>query len=213
MKKWVLKTNNGQYLCHGYEEDTTTLRFKCGLLEESNLIFSEDKTELQELVDNWNKDACEALQVKPTLVEFMVDEVKEDQSKLTNAEKYTTKEDRLQAFYEMCDKNMFKDCGGGDVCRRCKYKETCGGAHNQANAILSWLEDEVEDIPYEVTRTYTKTIIVNAVSKDEARRFAEKRFKELEETKTIKEASLKHEFGSDKIIPDLSYLRSKILKF
>jgi tRNA(Ile)-lysidine synthase TilS/MesJ len=121
---------------------------------------------------------------------------------MKNSEKYLTKEDRLQAFYEMCDRNFFRGGKGKETCKLCKYRETCGHATNRANAILSWLEDEVEDIPYEITRTYTKTIILKAVSEDEARRFANRKFKELEETNTIKEASLKCK-SVDKVVPDL----------
>jgi hypothetical protein len=116
---------------------------------------------------------------------------------MKNSEKYTTIEDRLRAFNEMCHRYR------GDLNHDgCKYKEMCI-RESQKSGILAWLEDEVEEIPYKITRTYTKTITLQASSKAEAHRFANEKFKELAETKTIKEASLEYVSTADKVVPDL----------
>jgi hypothetical protein len=190
MKTWVLKTNKGQYLCYGSIDGEYVLRYKYHLLKESNIVFDSDKERLQKIADEWNKewntDCYKDLQIKPVLVLYMFDEVKD---KTTNAEKYTTGIERLFAFNEIC--NRYRLASRYTPCEGCKYREICD-PNSRAAGVLAWLDDEVEEIPYKITRTYVKTIDIQASSENEALRFADEKFKELEETKTIKEVLTNH---------------------
>lgn len=188
MKTWVLKSNDCRYLCNGSREGCYELRYKYELLKESDIVFHSDKRELQKIADKWNSRcaAQDQYHVRPVLVLYMFDEVKD---KITNAEKYRTTRERLIAFNEMCGRYRF--ISRYTPCTGCKYREICD-LNSCAAGVLAWLEDEVEEIPYKITRTYVKTIDIQASSEDEALRFADEKFKELEETKTIKEVLDNH---------------------
>lgn len=205
MKTWVLKSNDCRYLCNGSREGCYELRYKYELLKESDIVFHSDKRELQNIADKWNSRCAAQDQhhVRPVLVLYMFDEVED---KITNAEKYTTREDRLIAFHEMCDRYRFTS--RYTMCEGCKYREKCD-SNAREYGVLAWLEDEVEEIPYKITRTYTKTITLQASSKDEARRLADRKFKELEETKTIEEASLNYSSTTDKVVTAIEDIRGK----
>ena len=152
-------------------------------MKDSDIVFHSDKNELQKIADKWNSrwGVNSVNAIKPVLVKYMFDEVED---KTTNAEKYTTKEDRLKAFHEMCER--YRYTGRYTTCEGCKYREICD-YNAREYGVLAWLEDEVKEIPYKITRTYTKTIALQASSEGEALRLADEKFKELEETKTIKE--------------------------